>query len=307
MLTHRDDAPAETIDRGPLRGTRWRLGPAAGTRRIGLSRYLMAPGERAMPVHVHADEEEIFVVLAGSGLSWQDGRAYRVGDGDVIVHRAGAQTHTIMAGPDEPLDVLALGSGSDTGLTWLPRAGTFWAGPHWVPHDGPSPFEAEAAAGPLEVPEPEPARPPNIVALADVAPYEFGHGDVRSTWRDLPEAAGNERSGLARVTVEPGRLNAPPHCHSVEEELFVVLAGEGELLLGDAPPQAVRPWSIVARPAATGVAHAFRGGPEGLELLAYGTREPGDACYYPRSGKVSLRGLGAIFRVQPADYWDGET
>jgi uncharacterized cupin superfamily protein len=306
MLAHRDDAPAETIDRGPLRGTRWRLGRAAGTRRVGLSRYLMAPGERAMPVHVHADEEEIFVVLAGSGLSWQDGRAYRVGAGDVIVHRAGAEAHTIIAGADEPLDVLAFGSGSDTGLTWLPRAGTFWAGPHWVPPGGGSPFEAEAAAGPLEVPEPEPARPPNIVALRDVTSYDFAHGDVRSTWYDLPESAGNQRSGACLVTVEPGHLNAPPHCHSVEEELFVVLSGDGELLLGDDPPRPVRPWSIVSRPAATGVAHAFRAGPAGLELLVYGTREPGDACFYPRSQKVSLRGLGAMFRVERVDYWEGE-
>ena len=306
MLAHLDDVGPEAIERGPLRGTRWRLGRAAGATRVGLSRYLMRPGERAMPVHVHADEEEIVVVLAGSGFSWQDGRLYPVAPGDAIVHRAGAEAHTVLAGPDDALDVLIFASGSDTGLTWLPRGGTFWAGPRWLPADGPSPFDAEAAAGPLELPTPEERRPANVVALADVAAYEFGRGDVRSMWRDLPEATGNQRSGVARVTVEPGRLNAPPHCHSVEEELFVVLSGEGELLLGDAPPQPVRPWSIVARPPGTGVAHAFRAGPDGLELLAYGTREPGDACFYPRSGKVSLRGLGAIFRVEPAGYWDGE-
>jgi uncharacterized cupin superfamily protein len=265
----------------------------------------MQPGERAMPVHVHADEEELVVVLAGSGLSWQDGRAYPVRAGDVVVHRAGAEAHTILAGSDEPLDVLIFASGSDTGLTWLPRAGTFWAGPHWVPPGGPSPFEAEAAAGPLEVPEPEDARPASIVALGDVESYEFGRGDVHSWWRDLPDAAGHQRSGVCRVTVEPGRLNTPPHCHSAEEELFVVLGGSGELLLGD-EQLPVRPWSIVARPPATGIAHCFRAGPDGLELLAYGTREPGDACFYPRSGKVSLRGLGAIFRVEPTGYWDGE-
>jgi uncharacterized cupin superfamily protein len=55
MLTHLDDVPPATIDRGPLRGTRWRIGAAAGASRVGLSRYLLAPGERAMPVHVHAD------------------------------------------------------------------------------------------------------------------------------------------------------------------------------------------------------------------------------------------------------------
>ena len=31
-----------------------------------------------------------------------------------------------------------------------------------------------------------------------------------------------------------------------------------------------------------------------------------DIVYYPRSGKVSLRGVGVRFRVDPLDYWDGE-
>ena len=53
----------------------------------GLSRYRIAAGERAMPVHVHADEEELFYVLGGEGLSWQDGRAYAVRAGDCILHR----------------------------------------------------------------------------------------------------------------------------------------------------------------------------------------------------------------------------
>ena len=44
----------------------------------------------------------------------------------------------------------------------------------------------------------------------------------------------------------------------------------------------------------------------GLELLAYGTRRPGDMCYYPRSNKLAFRGLGVIGRLERLDYWDGE-
>src|SRR5947209_1828884 len=101
MLAHWDDVEWTRIDRGPLQGERQRLGAAAGATRAGLSRYRMRPGERAMPVHVHADEEELFYVLGGIGLSWQDGRTHRVTAGDCICHRAGAEAHTIVAGGEE--------------------------------------------------------------------------------------------------------------------------------------------------------------------------------------------------------------
>jgi uncharacterized cupin superfamily protein len=305
MAVHWDDVEPVALDRGELRGERRRLGAAAGAVRTGLSRYRLAPGERAMPVHVHGDEEEIFFVLAGRGLSWQDGRTYAVGRDDCIVHRAGAEAHTILAA-GEGLDVLAFAEGSDTGLTWLPRAGVMFAGPHRVPVDAPHPFDAEAAAGALDVPEAEPRRPATIVALEDVEPQPFGRGDVDAVRRDLARAAGSRRSGLQHATVAPGALSAPPHCHSAEEELFVVLDGGGELLLDGEAPEPVRAGSVVARPAGTGVAHAFRAGEAGLVLLAYGPREPADICFYPRSGKLRVRGVGATFRVQRVDYWDGE-
>ena len=53
-------------------------------------------------------------------------------------------------------------------------------------------------------------------------------------------------------------------------------------------------------------AHTFRAGENGLTLLAYGTREPGDVCFYPRSNKLSFRGVGVIGRIEQLDYWDGE-
>ncbi len=65
------------------------------------------------------------------------------------------------------------------------------------------------------------------------------------------------------------------------------------------------PGSVVARPPGTGVAHCFRAGENGLTYLAYGTREPADVCYYPRSNKVAFRGVNLIARVEPLDYWDG--
>jgi uncharacterized cupin superfamily protein len=305
MVIHFDEVEPRVFDGTHLRGRGWRLGAAAGASDVGLTRYRIAPGERAMPVHVHADEEELFYVLSGEGLSWQDGRTYAVRAGDCILHRPGAEAHTIL-GAGDGLDVLAFGGGSPTGLTWLPRAQAWWNGPHWLPHDGPNPFAAEEAAGPLEVPAPEAQRPPTIVALDELPAEDFtGGGDVVAVRRELGDTLESKQTGVAHLVVAPDALSAPPHCHAAEEELFVVLDGAGTLLLGD-EEHAVRTGSVVARPPGTGVPHAFRAGDGPLTLLAFSTREPNDIVFFPRSGKVGLRGIKTRFLVQQVEYWDGE-
>ena len=66
----------------------------------------------------------------------------------------------------------------------------------------------------------------------------------------------------------------------------------------------VKAGSVVARPAGTGVAHAFGAGADGMTLLMYGTRDPRGVCLYPRSGKVYFVGLGLV--GERLDYWEGE-
>ncbi len=44
----------------------------------------------------------------------------------------------------------------------------------------------------------------------------------------------------------------------------------------------------------------------GSSCSRYSTNEPADMCFYPRSGKISMRGLKTVFRIQRVDYWDGE-
>ena len=86
---------------------------------------------------------------------------------------------------------------------------------------------------------------------------------------------------------------------------LVVLDGTGTVMLGD-KEHAVRRGHVVARPAATRVAHSFRAGDDGLTMLAYGTRKPNDIAYYPRSNKTYFRGVGVMIRAERLDYWDGE-
>jgi uncharacterized cupin superfamily protein len=289
VINRRDIDPRE-VSEGDIRFVRRRLGAAAGARRIGASLYEVPAGARQMPVHVHGDEEEIFYVLGGGGLSWERNGACVVGAGDVIVQRPNGKPHTFLAG-DDGLELLAFASGSDTGITFLPRARVMWCGPRWVPLDAPHPFRAEGQAGPLERPEPG-DRPANVVSPQDVAPAPFPGVTVHQ----LGAAAGSVQAGLNRVVLPPGSSGAPPHCHALEEELFYVLDGSGTLALGgDEHP--VTGGDVVARPPSTGVAHSLVAGEDGLSYLAYGTREPGDSVYYPDAGTVRLRGLGVTLDV----------
>jgi len=198
--------------------------------------------------------------------------------------------------------VLAFGTRVPIELCYLPRAEHSWAGPTVLPSPGRLDlFPMDDSAEPLEFPAPG-ERPPNVVAAGSVSDRRPRDGRVR---RDLGSAAGSQRTGLQHVAVEPGRLSAPPHCHSASEELFVVLEGEGHLLLGDEAHE-VRRGSVVARPPGTAVAHTFRGGGGGLELLAYGTRRPEDVLYYPRSNKIFWPGVGVVGRIEHVDFWEGE-
>jgi uncharacterized cupin superfamily protein len=306
MIAHWDEVDGERGEVGHLASVWWDLGEAAGSVSVGLQRIRIDPGKWSTPAHVELAEEEIFYVLGGSGLSWQEGETYEVGAGDCLVHRVEEATHTLNAGPDG-LDVLAFGLRRASGGTHLPRAGVIRMGPGAAAtRPDRHPWEYEADAGAPALPAAPSPRPDRIVALDDVPVEVTNVGDVVSRERNLASAAGSRLSGLQHVTVPPGRLNCPPHCHSAEEELFVILDGSGVLLLGDDEYQ-VRPGTVVSRPAATRIAHAFRAGDEGLTYLAYGTREPNDIAYYPRSGKVYFRGIGVIGRIEPLDYWDGES
>jgi uncharacterized cupin superfamily protein len=242
-------------------------------------------------------------------LSWQGGEAAEIRAGDCIVYLAGAGAHTVHA--IEPLDLLAFGERNEDESVGFPRLGMSYVGSRLVTStsgvvDGfPAQFVRESELGPPPVLSSPGPRPPTIVNVEDVEAVTVERPRVARTRRNLGAAAGSRVTGIQHVEVMPGKESAPPHCHSLEEEIFVVLDGEGVVALGgeDTP---VRAGSVVARPAGTGVAHVFRAGPAGLTYLAYGQRDPADVCYYPRSNKISFRGVHLIARLERLDYWDGE-
>jgi uncharacterized cupin superfamily protein len=258
------------------------LGGAAGSLNVSVRRVRMAPGHISTPWRVDPLGEEIIFVLEGSGLSRQDDKAYKIRAGDCIVHGATSEAHALRAG-DEGLTVLAYGIHTRT-LSSEPEVD--WRDP-----------------GP---------RPPNIRNLDEA---EVGYEGERGRWIRFAVQAGAVRSGLNWGRLEPGHAGARPHCHSAEEEIFVILEGGGVLDLWPSPARAadnpreqyeVRAGHVIARPPGTGISHSFTAGDEGMTFLLYGTREPNDICYYPRSNKIYWRGVGLIGRLEPLDYDDGE-
>ena len=310
MIVHWDEVEAERAEQGHLAGTWSDLGSAAGSRNVGVTRIQVDLGRWSTPAHVELDEEEIYFVLGGSGLLWQDGQTYEVRRGDCVVQRVAEEAHTFRAA-DDGLDILAFGERTDATATYLPRAKVVRMAVTVDVSPGPHPWEREAAAGEPEAPAPSP-RPANI---SDLSAPEVEEGGA---FVELAALAGSVRSGLNWVRLDSGRRGSPPHCHSAEEEIFVVLEGEGVLELWPTPgsprlhpdfeyqEHALRAGHVIARPPGTRIAHSLRAGDAGITYLAYGTRDTNDVCYYPRSNKIFWRGVGLIARLEPLDYQDGE-
>jgi uncharacterized cupin superfamily protein len=310
VICHWDEVETRRNEVGHLAGEWTDLGKGAGTKTVGLRRIRIDPGRWSTPFHRQTAEEEIFFVLGGSGICLLDGSAFEVRPGDCIVHRA-REAHTLRAG-DDGLDLLAFGTRVATEAAHLPRAGVSWLGGSWVEAgQGEHPWGREAAAGEPELPEVG-ARPESVVNLEEIDRVEHADGSMSLVARN----AGAELSGLNWARLNPGSEGAPPHCHSADEEIFVVLEGDGALELWPTPQRVrsgvqredvpIRAGHVISRPASSGIAHGIRAGTAGITYLAYGTRNPNDVCFYPRSNKIYFRGLGLIARLDDLDYDDGE-
>jgi uncharacterized cupin superfamily protein len=308
-VAHWDDVEAHHLAKGEMDATWQLLGRAAGTKGVGVNRVRVEPGKLPTPPHSHGASEELYFVLAGSGLAWQDGQVHEVRPLDCVVQSPRKMAHTFVAGPDG-LEYLVFGTRHPTELGWLPRSRAIRLGDPWVEGRDDDPWDVEATVEPLAVGEPAP-RPPNIVNVDEV---EHERWEDRMTTAPLATHERSVLAGLHWERLEADRRGTVPHCHSTEEEVFVILDGAATLELWPSPRDEsgekdeipLRAGHVVARPPGTRVSHSFRAGPDGVTMLIYGTRDSNDICWYPRSRKIYWRGVGIIGRVETLDYFDGE-
>jgi uncharacterized cupin superfamily protein len=289
-VAHWDDAPSETQDRGPIGNTETWLSGAVGAVRLGVSRYEVPAGKAASPQH--AEDEEVFYVLSGSGWSLEDDRCHAIAPGDVVYYSAYEPAHTVVAGEDG-LSFIAFGtSDPPRGIVRFPRLGKVKAFDHLLSGDQTHQWELEAKLERIAVKDQPDARPKTIVSAADVDARKYGGGSAR--W--FRPALGMHGISLTEAELPAGAEAAPPHVHSMEEELFVVLEGGGVVTVGEDEHE-VRAGSVVGRPAGSAVAHHFVAGDDGLRMLMFSDKHPNDMVFYPRTGEVLIRGLGVRFKV----------
>jgi uncharacterized cupin superfamily protein len=303
-VAHWDEIEGRRAAKGEMDAVWQRLGDAAGTKGVGVNRVRVEPGKLPTPPHSHGASEELFFILAGSGLAYQDGDVHEVRPLDCVIHEADHFEHTFVAGP-EGLEYLVFGTRHPTEFGWLPRSGAVRIGWPWVEGRTDDPWDVEAAGEALAYGDPAP-RPENIRNVDEIEPGTARH----QTYWYLTREGTTKLAGLSWEKLEPGHRGNNPHCHSAEEEIYVILDGSATLELWnndlEVEETPLRAGHLVARPPGTKISHSFRAGPDGVTMLTYGTRSPDDMAWFPRSRKIFLRAFGVVGRIEEVGYHDGE-
>lgn len=121
---------------------------------------------------------------------------------------------------------------------------------------------------------------------------------------------GARKLGYNLTAVPPGKRAYPFHNHRLNEEMFYILEGRGEVRIG-AETLPIRAGDFIAcPPGGPELAHQIvNTGTDELKYLAVSTLQGPEVCEYPDSGKIGV--LADSIRYvnrsdSQVDYWDGE-
>ena len=128
----------------------------------------------------------------------------------------------------------------------------------------------------------------------------------------LTDGTAARQLGAGFDVVPPGKQSCPYHFHHAQEEMFVILEGEGCLrVAGERLP--VRAGDVITIPAGPEYPHhLLNTGSVDLKYLSISTQQHPEVCEYPDSGKVGAYPAerGRRFMGQRAgegdpglDYW----
>ena len=124
-----------------------------------------------------------------------------------------------------------------------------------------------------------------------------------------------QRLGASIDIVPPGKRSCPYHFHHAEEEMFIVLEGQGTLRVAGEMLPVVAGDVIFIPPGAEYPHQLINTSDAPLKYLSVSNVERLEICEYPDSGKynASVDGSGGarVFRAiqrkeTTLEYWDGE-
>ncbi|MFO1351583.1 MAG: cupin domain-containing protein [Gammaproteobacteria bacterium] len=161
---------------------------------------------------------------------------------------------------------------------------------------------------------------PPIINIADLEYVEQKHGkSFAARFGFVAQRIGAQKLGYRVVVVPPKKRAWPYHAHSVNEEMFFILEGEGMLRhAGQEYP--LRSGDFIASPADPNSPHQIiNTSNRELKYLAVSTMLEPEVSIYPDSGKFGVfagsapggakekRTFSIISRKKyEVDYWDGE-
>lgn len=103
------------------------LGPQIGAEALGCNLIALAPGKRGFPFHSHRTNEELFLVLSGTGEVRLGAERHPIAAGDLIGAPAGGpdSAHQIINTGEVELRYLAIGTRQSPDLIEYPDTGKF--------------------------------------------------------------------------------------------------------------------------------------------------------------------------------------
>lgn len=127
---------------------------------------------------------------------------------------------------------------------------------------------------------------------------------------------GARKLGYNLTELPPGKAQCPFHSHREEEEMFLILEGEGELRFGDRRYKLRRHDVIACPTGGAEVAHQIvNTGTSTMRYLSLSSVSTTEVCEYPDSGKIGVfattsptSGLRRMFRAETGvEYYDRES
>ncbi|RAO77467.1 cupin domain-containing protein [Dyella jiangningensis] len=170
-------------------------------------------------------------------------------------------------------------------------------------------------------------RPIMNIADVELQPFPPGMGPTGETAERfearmgrLSMQIGAQKLGYNITAVPPGKRAFPLHCHRVNEEMFFILEGTGEVRIGE-ERHAIRAGDIIAcPPGGPEAAHQIiNTGDTEMRYLAVSTKQSPEICEYPDTGKFGImaeypptadgkpQGFRHVSKAELAvGYWEGE-